>query len=166
MEISLKDLLVPKDPLDKKNITSNPRRHRRDEAALFASVLFRIISALRIKGWRWKSELQCQGLGGFKESLRSSRGRNLQPLKYEARSTGPARSGNRIQGAHSYFSVTVAVYRKRGGGYPDRPPAPCGSTCTFFARGQASTLLIPLSGDSISHRLVVTCQEEKSQHKN
>ena len=87
-EEKLKCLLVPKDPLDEKNIIMEIRAGTGgEEAALFASDLFRMYSRFaEIKGWKFEimnsNETE---LGGLKEIAFSISGNNVyENLRYES----------------------------------------------------------------------------------
>ena len=84
----LKVLLVPKDPNDEKNVILEIRAGTGgDEAALFASDLFRMYSRYAERQ-RWKLEVLSVsegGTGGIKEAIASIEGRGVYSrLKYES----------------------------------------------------------------------------------
>ena len=84
----LRTLLIPKDPLDFKNIIMEIRAGTGgDEAALFAADLFRMYSKYaELK--KWKIEIMSShesGLGGFKEIVFSVSGKNVyENMKFES----------------------------------------------------------------------------------
>ncbi len=84
----LKVQLLPKDAADDKNAILEVRAGTGgDEAALFASVLFRMYQRYAdIQGWRFEvMEIAETGLGGFKEATASISGRGVfAKLKYES----------------------------------------------------------------------------------
>jgi peptide chain release factor 1 len=84
----LKVLLVPKDPNDEKNVLLEIRAGTGgDEAALFASELFRMYSRFAERqGWRLElMSLSETGIGGVKEVIASIEGRQVYSrLKYES----------------------------------------------------------------------------------
>ncbi|MCL2192097.1 MAG: peptide chain release factor 1 [Treponema sp.] len=87
-EDKLKLLLVPKDPLDEKNIIMEIRAGTGgDEAALFAADLYRLYSRFaETKGWKFEimnsNETE---LGGIKEIVFSISGNNVyENLRYES----------------------------------------------------------------------------------
>ncbi|MBN2659060.1 MAG: peptide chain release factor 1 [Spirochaetales bacterium] len=114
MEGKIKLLLVPKDPLDGKNIIMEIRAGTGgDEAALFAADLYRMYSRYaETKGWKIEvmssSEIE---LGGFKEIVFSINGKGVYgDLRYESGGHRVQRipiteSGGRIQTS----AATVAV---------------------------------------------------------
>jgi peptide chain release factor 1 len=84
----LKTLLVPKDPNDEKNVILEIRAGTGgDEAALFASDLFRMYSRFAERQ-RWKLEVMSvseSGTGGVKEVIASIEGKGVYSrLKYES----------------------------------------------------------------------------------
>jgi len=110
----LKVLLIPKDPLDEKNIIMEIRAGTGgEEAALFASDLYRMYSRFaETKGWKFEimnsNETE---LGGIKEIVFSISGNNVyENLRYES-------GGHRVQrvpateasGRIHTSAVTVAV---------------------------------------------------------
>ena len=72
IENELKILLIPKDPLDEKNVIVEIRAGAGgDEAALFAAELYRMY-AKYAESRRWKVDLMSvneSGIGGFKEAV-------------------------------------------------------------------------------------------------
>lgn len=113
-EEKLKFLLIPKDPLDEKNIIMEIRAGTGgDEAALFAADLFRMYSRFaETKGWKYEimdtSETE---LGGLKEIVISISGSNVyENLRYESGvhrvQRVPATEGS---GRIHTSAVTVAV---------------------------------------------------------
>ena len=87
-EENLKTLLIPKDPMDSKNIIMEIRAGTGgDEAALFAADLFRMYSRLA-ETHKWKVEIMSSNeinLGGFKEIAFSISGKSVYgDLKYES----------------------------------------------------------------------------------
>ena len=88
LEKELKIKLLPKDPLDNKNIILEIRAGTGgDEAALFAADLFRLYSHFSEK-YNWQKELIASneiGIGGFKEVIIALKGVGAYGmLKYES----------------------------------------------------------------------------------
>jgi peptide chain release factor 1 len=87
-EARLKELLVPRDPMDDKNVIMEIRAGTGgDEAALFAADLYRMYSYYA-DGQKWKLELMSSsptGIGGFKEIICSITGKAVYAkLRYES----------------------------------------------------------------------------------
>ena len=88
LEKEIKQLLVPRDPRDEKNVIVEIRAGTGgDEAALFAADLFRMYTRFAEKQG-WKSEILSEnaiGIGGYKEVIFELKGRGAYSrLKYES----------------------------------------------------------------------------------
>ena len=87
-ETKLKFLLIPKDPLDEKNIIMEIRAGTGgEEAALFASDLYRMYSRFaETRGWKFEIMNSNEtGIGGIKEIVFSISGNNVyENLRYES----------------------------------------------------------------------------------
>ncbi len=114
LEQELKVLLIPKDPMDEKNVIIEIRAGAGgDEAALFAAELYRMY-AKYAEGRRWKIEmmdLSESGIGGFKECVFMVKGNGVYSrMKYESgvhrvQRVPETESGGRIHTS----TVTVAI---------------------------------------------------------
>ena len=118
LEKELKIKLLPKDPLDNKNIILEIRAGTGgDEAALFAADLFRLYSHFSEK-YNWEKKLIASneiGIGGFKEVIIALKGRGAYGmLKYESGVHRVQRVPETETGGRVHTSAaTVAVWLHR-----------------------------------------------------
>jgi peptide chain release factor 1 len=179
LETALRTLLLPRDPNDERGVIMEIRAGTGgDEAALFAADLFRMYSRYA-DVQRWRVEVMNASpteTGGFKEIIAAIEGKDVySKLKFESGTHRVQRvPATEAQGRIHTSAVTVAILPEAEEVEVDIDPTDL-RIDVFRSSGPGGQSVNTTDSavrvtyepkDRKGLRIVVTCQDEKSQHKN
>jgi peptide chain release factor 1 len=179
LEQELRRLLLPRDPHDARSVIMEIRAGTGgDEAALFAADLFRMYTRYA-EAQRWRVEVLSSSpteTGGFKEVIALIEGKDVYSrLKFESGTHRVQRVPvTEAQGRIHTSAVTVAILPEAEDVEVDIDPADL-RIDVFRSSGPGGQSVNTTDSavrityepkDRKNLRIIVTCQDEKSQHKN